>query len=102
MNFRLIIMLGKFKHKGVICEKFHVESDSTLVEALSKLDLTKVKLISSSAVSFQTVVYMTSVICGFCRSKKILSCLDAIQAIGAIPFDVREIGVDFACSGAQK
>jgi selenocysteine lyase/cysteine desulfurase/short-subunit dehydrogenase len=91
------------KHKGVLCEKFHVESNSSLVETLSKLDLTKVKLISSSAVSFQTGrVYDVGGFADFCRRKKIFSCLDAIQAIGAMPFDVHEIGVDFACSGAQK
>ncbi len=91
------------KHQGVICEKFSPERNIPIVETLKKTDLTGVKLISLSAVSYQTGrLYELADFVNFCRDNGIYSCLDSIQAIGSVPFDVREIGMDFACSGAQK
>jgi selenocysteine lyase/cysteine desulfurase len=38
----------------------------------------------------------------FCRRKGILLCVDAIQSLGAIPFDVKSCGVDFLACGGHK
>ncbi len=38
----------------------------------------------------------------FCRQKGILFCVDAIQSLGAIPFDVKSCGVHFLASGGHK
>lgn len=37
-----------------------------------------------------------------CRERGILFCVDAIQALGAVPFDVRAARVDVLASGGQK
>ena len=37
-----------------------------------------------------------------CRTRKILFCVDAIQTIGALPFDVQSIDCDFAMADGHK
>ncbi len=89
--------------KGVQCELFDVVPGVPVVQTLAALNLTNVRLISISAVSYLTGrCYELQEIAQFCRERGILSCFDAIQAIGAIPFDVQTIQPDFVASGAQK
>jgi selenocysteine lyase/cysteine desulfurase len=38
----------------------------------------------------------------FCRERQILFCVDAIQSIGAVRFDVQEIGADFVTADGHK
>jgi len=38
----------------------------------------------------------------FCRSNNILFCVDAIQSVGAVEFDVQSIGADFAMADGHK
>lgn len=37
-----------------------------------------------------------------CRSRGILFCVDAIQSLGAIPFDVQAVGADFVAADGHK
>ena len=39
---------------------------------------------------------------GLCRQAGALSCLDAIQSLGALPFDASALGVDFVAAGCHK
>lgn len=41
-------------------------------------------------------------VCEIAHAKGALVYADVIQSVGAIPFDVRDSGVDFACAGAYK
>lgn len=41
-------------------------------------------------------------LCEIAHAKGALVYADVIQAVGAIPFDVRDSGVDFACAGTYK
>ncbi|MCX7091527.1 MAG: aminotransferase class V-fold PLP-dependent enzyme [Legionellales bacterium] len=89
--------------KGVQFEFFDVLPGVPVVQTLASLNLKKVRLMSISAVSYLTGrCYELQEIAQFCRERGILSCFDAIQAIGAIPFDVRTIQPDFVASGSQK
>lgn len=38
----------------------------------------------------------------FCRERGILFCVDAIQSVGALPFDVQDCGADFAMADGHK
>jgi selenocysteine lyase/cysteine desulfurase len=38
----------------------------------------------------------------FCRSKGIIFCVDGIQAVGAVPVDVKEMKIDFMSCGVYK
>ncbi|MHC1790325.1 aminotransferase class V-fold PLP-dependent enzyme [Solidesulfovibrio sp.] len=39
---------------------------------------------------------------GLCREAGALCCLDAIQSLGALPFDATALGVDFVAAGCHK
>jgi len=39
---------------------------------------------------------------GFCRQEGILLCVDAIQSLGVVPFDVKSCGAHFLACGAHK
>ncbi len=91
------------KNQGVVCQTFQPEPNVSIVKTLSKLDLKNVRLISLSAVSYETGrLYELEAFTAFCRDRGILSCLDAIQAIGAVPFNLKSLDVDFMATGAQK
>ena len=89
--------------KGVECILFDPKPGEPITITLAKQNLSKVKLISISAVSYKTGrCYELEDFAHFCKERNILSCLDAIQAIGAIPLDIKKIGADFLASGGQK
>ena len=98
-----IYVWQNLQKKGIIFNFFDIEAGVPVVETLQKLDLNHVRLISISAVSYLTGrQYDLKAIVDFCHEHQILICYDAIQALGAIPFDVQVIQPDFIASGAQK
>ncbi len=88
---------------GVELVPFSIEKNQTITEALKNIDLKNVKVISVSAVSFETGKRIDlKEFADFCRKNKIYSCVDAIQAIGNTPINCAEMGFDFMGSGSQK
>lgn len=91
------------KTKGVHFRDFAPVAGESIEQTLSAQDLTNVRLISISAVSYQSGrLYELPSFAQFCKKNGIYSCLDAIQAAGATPLDLRSMGVDFAAFGSQK
>ncbi len=89
--------------KGVRFQFFDVEPGIPVAETLAKIDLSQVRLLSISAVSYYTGrQYDLASLSQFCKERNILFCIDAIQAIGATPFDIQKIQPDFVACGAQK
>lgn len=89
--------------RGVVCQKFQPQPGVELQQQLAAMDLSGVKLLALSAVSYESGrSYELEEVVKFCRERGIYTCLDCIQAIGAIPFDLHQIGADFAVCGAQK
>lgn len=63
----------------------------------------RVRLVAVSAVQFQTGYRMPlAAMSALCRSAGARLFVDAIQAIGIVPFDVRALGVDYLASGSHK
>jgi len=61
------------------------------------------RLIAVSAVQYTTGLRMDlAKISEFCQAKGILLCVDAIQQLGAIPFDLNETPADFVMADAHK
>lgn len=61
------------------------------------------RLISVSAVQYDDGLRMDLArISEFCRSRGILFCIDAIQMLGAIPFDLTETPADFVIADGHK
>lgn len=61
------------------------------------------RLLSASAVQYGTGLRLDLERLGrACREHGVLFCVDAIQAVGAMPFDVEAWGVDFAMADGHK
>ncbi len=63
----------------------------------------KTRLLTISSVQFATGLRMNLRKLGqYCNEHNILFCVDAIQSIGALQFDVQDIGADFVMADAHK
>lgn len=63
----------------------------------------RTRLLSISAVQYATGLCMDLEVLGdYCRQQSILFCVDAIQSIGALPFDVQAIQADFVMADTHK
>ncbi|MCP4289980.1 MAG: aminotransferase class V-fold PLP-dependent enzyme [Gammaproteobacteria bacterium] len=61
------------------------------------------RIVSVSSVQYATGFRTDLEILGrFCRRENILFCVDAIQSLGAIPFDVQKIQADFVVADGHK
>lgn len=93
----------QLKEKGVKTLSIAPEKGVSFFEQLQALDLSHVRLIAVSAVSFwDGRRHEVEKIGKLCRNKNILFSVDAIQAAGAIQVDVKEWHCDFLASGGQK
>jgi selenocysteine lyase/cysteine desulfurase len=76
---------------------------STPEEALFSLVDSRTKLITISSVQFGTGLRINlSRIGEYCRNHGILFCVDAIQSLGAVRFDVQEVQADFVMADGHK
>ncbi|MCP3870468.1 MAG: aminotransferase class V-fold PLP-dependent enzyme [Gammaproteobacteria bacterium] len=63
----------------------------------------RTRLISVSSVQYAAGQrMMLDKIGEFCRNRDVLFCVDAIQSLGAIPFDVQQVGADFVVADGHK
>ncbi|MCK4706983.1 MAG: aminotransferase class V-fold PLP-dependent enzyme, partial [Gammaproteobacteria bacterium] len=89
--------------KGVEFRKLDMDGCLDPEQALFDLCDEHTRLISISAVQFHNGFKMDLEKIGdFCKHKNILFCIDAIQQIGALPFDVQAINADFAIADGHK
>lgn len=71
-------------------------------EIVSRID-ERTRLLSVSMVQYSTGFRLPMARLGeFCRDRGVLFCVDGIQALGAMPVDVRKIGCDFFSSCGHK
>lgn len=71
--------------------------------ALLALCNARTRLLSISAVQYTNGLRMDLATIGaFCRANGILFCVDAIQHIGAMPFDVQQVQADFVVADGHK
>jgi selenocysteine lyase/cysteine desulfurase len=93
------------KDKGVSLERVPVTAEGWPDEwrILERLDDPNVRVLAASLVQFHTGYRMDLDRLGErCRATGTILVVDAIQALGAMPFDVRETPVDILSCGAQK
>lgn len=63
----------------------------------------RTRLVSVSAVQYASGFRMDLPAIGrFCRERGVLFCVDAIQALGVLPIDVREMYIDFLSADGHK
>lgn len=72
-------------------------------QALMQLCDARTRLIAISAVQYASGLRMDLARVGeFCQQRNILFCVDAIQQLGAIPFDVQAVYADFVAADGHK
>lgn len=63
----------------------------------------RTRIVSVSSVQYATGFQIDLLPLGrFCRRENILFCVDAIQSLGAIPFDVQQVQADFVMADGHK
>ena len=75
------------------------EPEQTLIQACDE----NTRILSVSSVQYISGIRLDLQLLGkFCRERDILFCVDAIQSIGALSFDVQACHIDFAMADAHK
>ncbi|MBI5666081.1 MAG: aminotransferase class V-fold PLP-dependent enzyme [Nitrospirae bacterium] len=89
--------------KGVELREADLGAAGSPEDALFSLVDDRTKLITVSSVQFSTGLKMDLARIGeFCRQRDILFCVDAIQGLGAVQFDVQNIQADFVMADGHK
>ena len=89
--------------QGVEFRKLDLDVCDDPEQALFDLCDERTRLISISAVQYYNGFRMDLQRVGaFCRARNILFCVDAIQQLGALPFDVQAIQADFVIADGHK
>lgn len=97
------IVWESLAQKGVEFREADLYSAATPEDALFSLVDGSTRLITVSSVQFSTGLRMDLRCIGeFCKKKNILFCVDAIQSLGAVQFDVQEIHADFVMADGHK
>lgn len=88
---------------GVEVRQVPAVSGGLTLEALAPLVDDRTRLVAASAIQFFTG-HRTNLdaIGAFCRERGILFVVDAIQAIGHMPFNVQQMHIDVLATGGQK
>jgi cysteine desulfurase/selenocysteine lyase len=80
-----------------------IEDEQSFLLPLERLLSEGARLVAVSAVQFQTGLRMPLAQMGqLCARYGAELCVDAIQACGAVPLDVGELGIDYLVTGAHK
>jgi len=89
--------------KGVEFRQADLSASSCPEDELFSLTDGRTRLITISSVQFSTGLRIDIRKIGeFCRSRDILFCIDAIQSLGAVRFDVNDIHADFVTADGHK
>jgi len=84
--------------------KLHSRDDDEFLSALeARLQAGGVRLVALSAVQFQTGIRAPlEAVVRLCRAHGAELAVDAIQALGVVPFDVSALDIDYLAGGAHK
>ncbi len=97
------IVWESLQNQGVIVHKVDISHTIDPEASLFALVDERTRLIAVSAVQYATGLRMNLTKIGlFCRDKNILFCVDAIQSLGALLFDVQAIYADFVMADGHK
>jgi len=89
--------------RGVEFRKLDLSAADDPEQALFELCDANTRLISISAVQYYNGFRMDLARVGrFCRERDILFCIDAIQQLGALAFDVQAVQADFVIADGHK
>jgi cysteine desulfurase/selenocysteine lyase len=97
------IVWESLAEKGVELRQVELSGAATPEDALFALVDANTRLLAISSVQYATGLRMDLERIGrFCRERRILFCVDAIQSVGAVQFDVEAINADFVAADGHK
>jgi len=97
------IVWQSLSSKGVELREADLSAHNSPEDALFKLTDSNTKLISVSSVQYLTGLRMDlNKIGEFCNEREILFCVDAIQSLGALEFNVQNCGAHFVMADGHK
>lgn len=89
--------------KGVEFREADLSSNHSPEEALFALVDKQTRLITISSIQFASGIRLDIDKIGqFCKDKNLLFCIDAIQSLGAVQFDVQKCQADFVMADGHK
>lgn len=121
----LVAALGIGPHDGVVTDAFHYDASLAMYGELqnrgipvavvkprdNRIDLHDLDALLTKNIRLVAVSLVGSLtghqhdlkaLCDVAHAKNVLVYADIVQAAGAIPIDVKQSGVDFACCGTYK
>ncbi len=97
------IVWESLARQGVETRRVDLRRGQSPEHALLESCDSRTRLLSISSVQYATGLRMNLEFLGTkCRTRKILFCIDAIQSIGALPFDAQASQADFVAADAHK
>ena len=97
------IVWESLAEKGVEFRETDITNTEDPEAALFSIADSNTRLITISSVQFSTGLKMDLERIGkFCKKRGILFCVDAIQSLGALQFDVQQIQADFVAADGHK
>ena len=91
------------ERKGVEARAIPWRKGKVMIEDIERVMDGRTRLIAISSVQFSNGFRIDLERLGtLCRTKGVLLCVDAIQSLGIIPMDVRELNIDFLAADAHK
>jgi selenocysteine lyase/cysteine desulfurase len=101
--FGSLAKYGELRKAGVPVAIVPPRGDRILPEDIAAAITPATRLVALSLVSSHTgFVHDLKQVCDLAHRRGVLVYADIIQAAGALPIDVRDSGVDFACCGGYK
>lgn len=97
------IVWESLSDQGVAFRQADLDAAETPEDALFALVDSNTRMIAISSVQYASGLRMDLECIGrFCRERDILFCVDAIQELGALPFDAQRCGADFVAADGHK
>ena len=91
------------KDKGLFVDELPSKDGGADIEAIGAAITPQTRLIAVSSAQFGTGAVTDLAALGkLCKANNILFCVDGIQTLGAIPMDVKALGIDFVAADSHK
>ncbi|HVT02543.1 MAG TPA: aminotransferase class V-fold PLP-dependent enzyme [Thermoanaerobaculia bacterium] len=93
----------RLERRGVECRQIRSRQGEFFIEDIEPLIDARTRLLTVSSVSFHNGFAPDLVALGqLCRDRNILLCVDAIQSLGAMTMNVREMNISFLAADGHK
>src|SRR6185295_8764068 len=91
------------RNRGLGIDTIEPDGGAVTVEEVAKVLQPQTRLVAVSSAQFGTGAVTDLFALGqLCREKGVLFCVDGIQTVGALPIDVKELGIHFLAADSHK